>query len=230
MALNVLNIKPFEKFLANRPIFVYTGMRGDKMGVGRNLKEILRDKKMTIKQLSEQANIPLNTLYSITKRDSKRVDDIILRRIATALGVSYFDLISKEERAIYEKGYKEGSEAEEWQNHVIDELWKQEGYSYSDTEVRLINSFSQLNDAGQKKAVDAVEIIAGNPDYQRSQQTQSAPESPPPAREVRIPPHSQTAHSGPRRAKNGPIRKAPFIHPQRYTGQKHTICRFAHCP
>lgn len=137
------------------------------MGVGRNLKEILRDRKMTIKQLSEQANIPLNTLYSITKRDSKRVDDIILKRIAAALGVSYLDLVSKEGRSMYEIGFKEGAEMEEWQNKLIDELWAREGYTHSDIECQLINSFSQLNDAGQEKVVGLAEDLAGNPKYQR---------------------------------------------------------------
>lgn len=57
------------------------------MGVGIRLKTILRSQNLTIKQLSERANIPLNTLYSITKRDSERVDPVILQRIADALGV-----------------------------------------------------------------------------------------------------------------------------------------------
>lgn len=57
------------------------------MGVGIQLKMILRNKKMTIKQLSERTAVPLNTLYSITKRDSERVDPVILQAIAAALGV-----------------------------------------------------------------------------------------------------------------------------------------------
>lgn len=65
------------------------------MGVGMRLKSILRDKKMTIKQLSEKSGIPLNTLYSITKRDSLRVDRVILERISIALEVSVDDLLCK---------------------------------------------------------------------------------------------------------------------------------------
>lgn len=57
------------------------------MGVGIRLKEILRSKKMTIKQLSEISGISANTVYSITKRDSERVDPIVLQSIADALGV-----------------------------------------------------------------------------------------------------------------------------------------------
>lgn len=63
------------------------------MGVGIRLKTILRSQNLTIKQLSERANIPLNTLYSITKRDSERVDPVILQRIADALGVPTYQLM-----------------------------------------------------------------------------------------------------------------------------------------
>lgn len=63
------------------------------MGVGLRIKKILREKKLTIKQLAELSGIPLNTLYSITKRDSERVDRIILQKIALSLEVSEDDLI-----------------------------------------------------------------------------------------------------------------------------------------
>ena len=47
---------------------------------------------MTIKELAEAAGIPVNTLYSITKRDSERVDSVILLRIAEELGVTVDEL------------------------------------------------------------------------------------------------------------------------------------------
>lgn len=57
------------------------------MGVGLRLKEILRDRGITIKELAERANVPANTLYSITRRDSERVDSVVLTRVANALNV-----------------------------------------------------------------------------------------------------------------------------------------------
>lgn len=66
------------------------------MGVGLRLKSILRDRKMTIKQLAEQTEIPVNTLYSITKRDSERVDQVILQRIAETLHVPVGKLLGLE--------------------------------------------------------------------------------------------------------------------------------------
>ena len=58
------------------------------MGVGTKIKAILKEQKKTIKQLAEESGVPLNTLYSITKRDSKVVSDPVLEKISNALGVS----------------------------------------------------------------------------------------------------------------------------------------------
>lgn len=63
------------------------------MGIGLRLKEVLRDRKMTIKQLSELSGVSHNTLYSITKRDSERIDPILLEKIAAALRVSTGSLL-----------------------------------------------------------------------------------------------------------------------------------------
>ena len=77
--------------LAKRTNFCYTdydekwGVIG--MGVGLRLKSILRERKITIKKLAEIADIPVNTLYSITKRDSERVDAVIIQRISDALNI-----------------------------------------------------------------------------------------------------------------------------------------------
>lgn len=62
------------------------------VGVGIRLKQILRKRGITIKELAAQVEIPLNTLYSITKRDSERVDPVILNRIADFLGVTENEL------------------------------------------------------------------------------------------------------------------------------------------
>ncbi|MCI6348905.1 MAG: helix-turn-helix transcriptional regulator [Negativibacillus massiliensis] len=64
------------------------------MGIGLRIKKILRNRHMTIKELSEKSAVSLNTLYSITKRDSERVDSIILQRIALALEVPTSVLLS----------------------------------------------------------------------------------------------------------------------------------------
>ena len=64
------------------------------MGIGTNIKRILAVRRMTIKNLSEQSGIPINTLYSLTRRDSESTKSEYLNRIATVLGVSVDAIIS----------------------------------------------------------------------------------------------------------------------------------------
>lgn len=58
------------------------------MGIGANIKAVLSDRRSTIKQLAIDSGVPVNTLYSITQRDSKRIQGDILQKIANALEVS----------------------------------------------------------------------------------------------------------------------------------------------
>ena len=64
------------------------------MGYGKNLKNILEEKEMTVKELSRRAGISATTLYSVLARDSSVRYDHALR-IANILGIST-DLICKE--------------------------------------------------------------------------------------------------------------------------------------
>lgn len=121
------------------------------MGVGLNIKEILRDKKMTIKQLAEQTNIPLNTLYSITKRDSERVDKIIINRIAAALECDPYSLMS----------FDMASDA------LFDRINAQEC---------MITDCGKMNDEGVKLAAELVHLVAESPRYRRADAPPPSPE------------------------------------------------------
>lgn len=61
------------------------------MKTGTVIKSLLSKKEMTIKQLSEKSGIPLNTLYSITKRDTDNIRSDNLMKILSALGLSISD-------------------------------------------------------------------------------------------------------------------------------------------
>ena len=121
------------------------------MGVGMSLKGILRDKKMTIKQLAENSGIPLNTLYSITRRDSERVDKVIIQRLAAALGCDPYSLYS----------WDHATEALENQLNARD---------------RVDAALEQLSPAGQEKVADYAEDIL--PRYQAQQRPQPIPSAP----------------------------------------------------
>lgn len=67
------------------------------MGFGMNLKRILKEKGLTIKELSEISDVSINTLYSITKRDTEMPTSEIIYKISKALDVETSDLVSYEE-------------------------------------------------------------------------------------------------------------------------------------
>ena len=147
------------------------------MTIGQRIRAVRKQIGLTQKELAQKMGLSFQSVAQ-WENDLRNPKPETLRRIAAALGVSYFDLLSEKERAIYESGFKEGSGAEEWQNYVIDELWKQEGYSYSDTEVRLINSFSQLNSDGQHKAVERVKELTEILRYRATLPPESTPSAP----------------------------------------------------
>lgn len=75
------------------------------MGFGNKLKEVLKKKGITIKKLSELSGISINTLYSITKRDTQIPDREIVDKIVAALNINKselytFDIIDSEIRKI----------------------------------------------------------------------------------------------------------------------------------
>ncbi len=63
------------------------------MGFGNRLKDLLNQKGLSIKELSEITGISINTLYSITKRDTRIPSDYILEKIANAFGIAPYELL-----------------------------------------------------------------------------------------------------------------------------------------
>lgn len=123
---------------------------------------------ITQEQLAKSLGINRATL---SKYESGVIEPSVsqLERIAEALHISFFDLLDKKEFALFNIGAKEGQDFSEWLNHQVDESWSSMGYTYSDKECELIQSFSTLNGAGQQKALESIEIIAGNPKYQNQE-------------------------------------------------------------
>lgn len=131
------------------------------MGTGFMLKEMLREKGMTIKALSQQSGISLNTLYSITKRDSDNVDPVIIRKIANALGCLPGELTTPARAASI------GAAVADMDHRKWIEGWMDDGYTFSGPENDLIYAFSQMNDEGQFCAVRLVQDLAQVPKYKK---------------------------------------------------------------
>ena len=120
------------------------------MGVGKNIKRILAEKKMTIKELHQASGIPLNTLYSITKRDSDGVSSSVLTSIAKVLNVSPFDLTVDVAQLRSDVKLTED----------IQQVFGSEA-------LELLSDFDSLNLDGRTKACEYVSDLSINPKYKK---------------------------------------------------------------
>ena len=132
------------------------------MTTGQRIKTARKKAGMTQSELSSKLNIPYQSI-SQWERDLRNPKRETLQAIADALCIPVRDLMDTN---AYDEGFQDGVESEEWQNHVIDELWKRDGYTGSDMEVKLINAFSSLNPSGQTEAVKRVEELTEIRRYQ----------------------------------------------------------------
>lgn len=77
------------------------------MGVGNRIEALCADKGLSIRKLALTADVPYSTLYSAIKRNSNRIDLDTLKKIANALGVEWYELLSddSEEQVEVVKSY-----------------------------------------------------------------------------------------------------------------------------
>lgn len=64
------------------------------MGVGKRIEALCADSGLSIRKLALKADVPYSTLYSAIKRDSNGIDTDTLKKIAAALGVEWYELLS----------------------------------------------------------------------------------------------------------------------------------------
>ena len=58
------------------------------MGIGNKLNKLLKERNMTVTELSRRINVAPTTIYSIIQRNNKKVDIDVLLDIADVLGVT----------------------------------------------------------------------------------------------------------------------------------------------
>ncbi len=132
------------------------------MGFGSVVKKLLSDKNMTIKDLSEASGISLNTLYSITKRDSTNIKMDTLRKISQAAGITDEEMLqrirSEHERAMYDMDnvcrLLQQAESMVYDNRTARKKFSESlktltGYEYSDQEIDIVISAATLLKEGE---------------------------------------------------------------------------------
>lgn len=129
-------------------------MSVDAQETGKYIRQYRKVAGLTQEELAQKVGISTMSIrrYESGERIASRD---MLHAIATALNVDFYSLASWDQATkALEDDINAGINAR----------------------ARLDAAYEKLNDVGQEKAAEAVEIIAGNPDYQRAKST-------PPARE-----------------------------------------------
>ncbi|WP_302659124.1 helix-turn-helix domain-containing protein [uncultured Dysosmobacter sp.] len=144
------------------------------MTTGQILKAARKKAGFTQAELAAKLNIPYQSI-SQWERDLRQPKAETLEKIAEALGISPLDLgvIRYEKHYQYDPtAYQKIIDAINVAMKATNKSYKSEVFDFDNSESeflcsRLFECFSNLNPAGQQKAVESVEIIAGNPDYQK---------------------------------------------------------------
>lgn len=63
------------------------------MNLGSRLKQILKERGLTVTRISKEAGVPAQTIYALINRDSNKADMDILIKLLTALDMDLFTLM-----------------------------------------------------------------------------------------------------------------------------------------
>lgn len=127
------------------------------MAVGERIKQARKKAGLTQQELANALGVKYQMIgqYENGKRNPK-LQTIL--KIAQALEVGLFDLISEEEyETLLDLRVKE---------RIQNELDSGKIRIIESDEQRLVNSFSKLNKAGKDKVIEYTEDLAGNLEYQ----------------------------------------------------------------
>lgn len=157
------------------------------MTTGQRIRAARKQVGLTQKELGEKLGIAYQTVAQ-WENNLRNPKIETLQKIAAALGVEAIELVPEEKQDEYLFSYVQyRKECKEKGIPIIPE-WTVPPATPAEYYRARIGYFYDivLNEAGQEKAAEAVEIIAGNPDYQREswKQATAPPESPPPPQEA----------------------------------------------
>ena len=151
------------------------------MGVGKRIREMVREKGISLHSLAEKAGISYNTLYSMVQRDSNRVSVETLQKICVVLDVPVWSLFetplecsaertmriwselgkfSGELSGVLDEGGVPGSlDKSEAINSLLGELANASG------EMAILAAYNALNEKGREIAIDRMVELTKIPEY-----------------------------------------------------------------
>lgn len=129
----------------------------------RTIGERIRDERkragLTQKQLGEKLGLSAQSIAQ-WENDLRKPKSGTLKKIAYALDTNIWNLYGDLAPDDFMNGYISGLDDEQY-------LHGRDHYSFSETELELIDFFSKLNEEGQQKAVERVGELAEIPKYQK---------------------------------------------------------------
>lgn len=140
------------------------------MTTGKKIGELAKKKGINLHKLAEQAEISYNTLYSIVKRKSSKVDMETVRKIALALDVHPIEIMGDESLTImeYSMDLFERMQVSEVINDAVrarkDSI---DRFTHNELGLIIIDLFDHLNHEGRSKAIDYMHDLSDNPKYQQ---------------------------------------------------------------
>jgi transcriptional regulator with XRE-family HTH domain len=140
------------------------------MAIGKNLKYLLKQQSMTIKELSERSNISLSTLYAITQRDSFNVRIETLKKIADVLDVTTSDLLVDVTKHEPDPDVKQAmvkvfgkKEAEDIRLFTV----LDDAVSDIPLKEQLLRLFEELNTEGREELLKQAELLVASRKYKK---------------------------------------------------------------
>ena len=124
---------------------------------------ILKDRRMSRRQLAICANIPPSSLQSAMERN-KPLSFEMQQKISRALEVSVFEVLGDEERELFVE-----AEAGTLSHYL------KKGYKFTTEEKLLVRLFHLLNETGKNAAIDRVGDLTEIPRYRRQEPQEAAP-------------------------------------------------------
>ena len=138
------------------------------MGYGKNLKQALDDNHMTVKELSQLADVSATTLYSCIQRDSSVRFDIALR-IATILNIDINTICKM-------NPFTDLGSMSEYITKAVDQLSEKNYISYTQEQLlpiiklfeyqelnnitQLISLYYSLDQDGRTQVFDMIEVTS----------------------------------------------------------------------
>ena len=148
------------------------------MAIGKQLKKILNDKKMTVKELAEKSGVSVNTLYGIIARDNLTIKPDIAVKIKSVLEIDESIIPTTQNTKYNSIDCLQEHENEEprKKHYSILEFCNTEDLmqTYDENLTLLIKCYScKLNKLGQKEAAKRVEELTQIKKYTEPRDTQT---------------------------------------------------------